>query len=62
MRLKQQLGRNLKITFTVPSKNTREKEKEKNIDNYKVLWTKAETQKPKTKSHTNFKIVGLKCC
>ena len=62
MRLKQQLGRNLKITFTAPSKNTREKEKEKNIDNYKVLWTKAETQKQKTKSHTNFKIVGLKCC
>ena len=30
-RLKQQLEKNLKITFTSPSKNTTKKEKEKNI-------------------------------
>ena len=29
--LKQQLEKNLKITFTSPSKNTTKKEKEKNI-------------------------------
>ena len=34
-----------KKTVTSPSKNTAEKEKEKNIGNYKALCTKAQTQK-----------------